>query len=262
MNKQLDMRFLEEKLDHQVDNNLLLSAIVAGKRALKIKTTSSILYFSIGVNSLNLQNYSKAEKLLKRAIMMHPNFSDAHYSLGICFLRQKDYNQASKAFKQAIDLDPTLLQAYNVYGAALFYMGDIHKATEQFEKVLEKKPQDSDANNNIGFFFLIQQRYEEAIKRFRTAITSNQDEPSTFEWLNCAMVFWHQDKKEEALEIFKKELSMIGKPEKQEVIESYKCTLLALERKALQRIGQEEKIGIEKAIAGIKWILELLENIK
>jgi len=146
-------------------------------------------------------------------------------------------------------------------------MGDFHKASEQFKKALERKLQDPDANNGMEALLLIQQRYDEALRCFKTVIDHNQDEESAYEWINWSMVFWQQEKKEEAMEIFRKGMSVIDKAsspedERQEIIKTYTRIQMTLERKILQTSEQEEKIRLEKTIAGIRWALELVEGLK
>jgi len=295
MDKQTDIRLLAQRAYHYSHQLRASSAFVNLQRILAIDPKSAGSYYEQANLSVQHRNYSKAERLYKRATIMAPYFIDAYFNWAICLAKQRKFKPASRLFQRVIELnpddlqawcelgtvlidqflfkeaigcfkrvlstDPAFFMAYAPYGQALFYIGDFEKAMEIFEKVIEVEPKNWIANNTMGLYFLIKQHYEKAISCFEIVV--NHNSAYTLSWINWSMVLLQEGKKDEAVEVFKKGMSLLNKvvdPNgREKLLELYTKTAEVLERIACQK---EEKSDFEKTIESIKWILELLQNMK
>ena len=75
----------------------------------------------------------------------------------------------STEFNKAIGIDPLFVKAYNGIAVSLDQMGEHERAQEYYQAALAIKPDLDYLYNNLGYSFLLQERYEEAAAAFEKA---------------------------------------------------------------------------------------------
>lgn len=158
-------------------------------RTLRIFLVAAIAVLFMSVNSCSLVNYfsgyvksweSKApgrDTLASnmnrfvgsvRAARGNP---DAHYLLGDFHQGRGRHREAIAAFNRAIAADPQFVKAFNGIAVSLDQMGEHERAQEYYRAALAIKPDLDYLYNNLGYSYLLQERYEEAADAFEKANT-------------------------------------------------------------------------------------------
>ncbi len=120
----------------------------------------------LGVAFLESGRPDRAILALKTATGLDPRQLASHIALAQAYLQQKDYPHAVASLKQAQTLAPQDQKVNQLLGRAL-------GAQKQYPQALEAFMQAGDeaqAYNNIGVFFFMDGRYEEAAKCFQRAL--------------------------------------------------------------------------------------------
>ena len=94
---------------------------------------------------------------------------DAHYLLGDFHQGRGRQREAITEFNKAIGIDPMFVKAYNGIAVSLDQMGEHERAQEYYQAALAIKPDLDYLHNNLGYSFLLQERYEEAAAAFEKA---------------------------------------------------------------------------------------------
>jgi tetratricopeptide (TPR) repeat protein len=123
-------------------------------------------YHLLGVSFLESGQTDRAIVALKTATGMDPRQVSSHIALAQAYLQQKKYPPAVASLKQAQTLAPQDQKINQLLGRAL-------AAQKQYPQALEaflKGGDEAQAYNNIGVFYFMDGRYEEAAKCFQRAI--------------------------------------------------------------------------------------------
>ena len=96
---------------------------------------------------------------------------DAHYLLGDYHQGRGRHRDAIEEFNKAIRIDPQFVKAFNGIAVSLDQMGEHERAQEYYLAALEIKPDLDYLYNNLGYSYLLQERYEEAADAFEKANT-------------------------------------------------------------------------------------------
>jgi tetratricopeptide (TPR) repeat protein len=122
--------------------------------------------YLLGVTYLESGRPDHAILALKMAIRDDPRQLSAYISLGQAYLQQKKYAQAAATLKQALTLAPQNKKVNHLLGRALAAQKQYPQALEAFLKAGDE----AQAYNNIGVFYFMDGRYEEAAKCFQRAL--------------------------------------------------------------------------------------------
>ena len=96
---------------------------------------------------------------------------DAHYLLGDFHQGRGRHREAIEEFNKAIRIDPLFVKAFNGIAVSLDQMGEHERAQEYYQAALAIKPDLDYLYNNLGYSYLLQERYEEAAAAFEKANT-------------------------------------------------------------------------------------------
>jgi Flp pilus assembly protein TadD len=94
---------------------------------------------------------------------------DAHYLLGDYHQGRGRHREAIEEFNKAIRIDPLYVKAFNGIAVSLDQTGEHERAQEYYQAALAIKPELDYLYNNLGYSFLLQERYEEAAAAFEKA---------------------------------------------------------------------------------------------
>ncbi len=120
----------------------------------------------LGVAFLESGRPDRAILALKTAIGLDPRQLSSHIALAQAYLQQKDYPHAVASLKQAQTLAPQNPKVNRLLGQALGAQKQYPQALEAFMRAGDE----AQAYNNIGVFFFMDGRYEEAAKCFQRAL--------------------------------------------------------------------------------------------
>jgi len=122
-------------------------------------------YHLLGVTFLESGRPERAIQSLKRATELNPRQLSSLIALSQAYLDRKEYAHAVTALKQAQALEPQSQKLNQMLGLALAGQKQYPQALEAFMKAGDE----AQAYNNIGVYYFMDGRYEEAAKCFQRA---------------------------------------------------------------------------------------------
>ena len=120
----------------------------------------------LGVAFLESGKPDRAILALNTATRLDPHQMSSHIALGQAYLQQKDYPRAAASLKLAQSLAPQNQKINQLLGQALGAQKQYPQALEAFMRAGDE----AQAYNNIGVFYFMDGRYEEAAKCFQRAL--------------------------------------------------------------------------------------------
>jgi len=205
-------------------------------------TTDSSLYQARAL--IHLQEFIRAEMVLRGYIRGHRDSSDALYLLGFVLHRRNrpaesleiythaaaitaptsddlkvvglnyvlldDYTDAIKWLNKSVELQPANKDAWYYLGRAYYSKAQLPEARTAFEKVLELHPQDTKAQTNIGLILETSGRTDAAMEAYRTAIAWQEKgaEPSEQPYVNLGNLLLEQGHAQEGIAALEKAVAM------------------------------------------------------
>lgn len=97
--------------------------------------------------------------------------ANGHYQEGISYI-ESDQQRALVSFQTALQMDPNHKQAHYALGHVHFLRGKVKLAEEQFQEAVRIDPDYSEAHNYLGQTYQREERWAEAIKEYRKALTN------------------------------------------------------------------------------------------
>lgn len=91
------------------------------------------LLTSLGICELKLKKWKEAEKAFEKALKMNSTSSLLWFNYGISLFRQKDYEKAENAFSLALRMDPPICEAYYYIGLCRDLKGDEQGALRNYK---------------------------------------------------------------------------------------------------------------------------------
>ena len=145
-----------------------------------------------------------AERLIKRSVSLDPLYADAVNNLGNCLKIQGKIEEAEETYQHAHELRPVDINPIINLGVLARSSGNLEESENWYEKALS-----IDANNTIALVCLAglqeaQGNPDDALKTYQKAL--DIDDTYTPLFVNYGKLLTRLDKKEEAAELFKKQL--------------------------------------------------------
>ena len=119
-----------------------------------------------------------------------------------------ELSQAIELYKQSLSFFPTA-EAHTFLGWAYSHQGDFTEAIEQCLRAIDTDPSYGNPYNDIGAYYIEQEKWEEAIPWLEKAMEARRYEPRHYPHFNLGRVYLHLKKTEEALEEFNKSLEIL-----------------------------------------------------
>jgi len=123
-------------------------------------------YHLLGVTLLESGKPERAIHALKTATNLDPRQLSSLIALSQAYLQRKDYRQAAITLKQAQSLDPQSPKVNRLLGQTLAAQKQYPQALEFFQKAGDE----AQAYNNIGVYYFMDGKYEDAARCFQRAI--------------------------------------------------------------------------------------------
>ncbi len=116
------------------------------------------------------ENQPAQGRILIERILKNGDSAEARMLLGATKMQAGDFAGARDDLQRATELNPQLPDVYSAYGSALLATGDTVAASAAFRKELDTNPNDFTSQLDLGVLEKQDQRYDEAMKRFRRAM--------------------------------------------------------------------------------------------
>lgn len=110
-----------------------------------------------------------------------------------------EFGEAAKDYQKSIDLDPKFIFSHIQLGVTQYKMGSIASSMATFRRCMKNFDKVPDVYNYYGELLLDQQKYQEAIEKFETAVEMEKKERLTgmnvLPLINKALALfqWKQD---------------------------------------------------------------------
>ena len=129
-----------------------------------------------------------AEAAFKKAIALRPESWFGYNAFGIFLDAHQRENEAIAQYRHAIELTPDNAALYLNLGAAYFAMGSKYyvEAEQALRKSLSLEPT-YPAYNNLGYLYILEQKYSEAAAATEKALHLNDRDYTT--WANLAFAY-------------------------------------------------------------------------
>ncbi|MEW6620519.1 MAG: tetratricopeptide repeat protein [bacterium] len=155
-------------------------------------------YFNMGMAYYLDGDTTKSIASYKKVLESEPEAIDTLNNLATIYANQGDYKKAEEMFKKVYKISPghasaknNLIQLYKIQGRYketmeldaeyakqmhiqltknYYEKGDIDHAIEEIKKVLEIDPSDIQSRRNLGSFYLLKKRYQEAKIEFNNVL--------------------------------------------------------------------------------------------
>lgn len=110
-----------------------------------------------------------------RALELNPRSADAWMARAylLVFRNPDTYAGVARAFEQAVTYDPNNAEAQHQYASMIGRLGLTPEVEARFHRALALEPKHAIAILNLGFFYLIERRYDEALQYLDSAVAIN-----------------------------------------------------------------------------------------
>ncbi|MBW0479618.1 hypothetical protein O181_019333 [Austropuccinia psidii MF-1] len=131
----------------------------------------------------------------EEALKLGPNDPDVYYHRGQVYNVTEQHRLAIRDYQRSIELDPSFIFSHVQLAVAIYKTGDVSKAMDMFKEYLIVDGQEStspEVHNYYGELLFAEQHFDEALKRFDSAIALEAKRPgprNALPWVNKALVY-------------------------------------------------------------------------
>lgn len=206
----------------------------------------AVSWNSLGDVHQTQKAYKDAEKAYQRAIDLYPTYSRPWNSLGDVYQAQERQEGVVEAYQRAIEYEPSFAWPYHSLGqiykergaymqAATYYrqaierhlrdidkavswsgLGDVHRIQERYDEAIdsyqtaiELNPADAWPYHNLGFVYKSRGSYERAITFYQQAIKRfERDQHKAISWNNLGNVYSTLDSHEDAISAYQQAIAL------------------------------------------------------
>lgn len=115
-------------------------------------------------------NRELAAQDFEQAISHNAEDPDIFYHRAQLHFILSEFNDAASDYQKSIDLDPEFIFSHIQLGVTQYKMGSIASSMATFRRCIKKFGDKSDVYNYYGELLLDQQKYQEAVEKFETAV--------------------------------------------------------------------------------------------
>ena len=101
---------------------------------------------------------------------MNKNDPDIYYHRAQLHFILSEFNEAAKDYQKSIELDKDFIFSHIQLGVTQYKMGSIASSTATFRRCIKNFDRVPDVYNYYGELLLDQQKYQDAIEKFDTAV--------------------------------------------------------------------------------------------
>jgi import receptor subunit TOM70 len=119
---------------------------------------------------LELANPDAAEADFEHALAQNKDDPDIYYHRAQLHFIKSEFGDAAKDYQKSIDLDKDFIFSHIQLGVTQYKMGSIASSMATFRRCMKNFDKVPDVYNYYGELLLDQQKYQEAIEKFDTAV--------------------------------------------------------------------------------------------
>jgi tetratricopeptide (TPR) repeat protein len=150
----------------------------AAERAIALSQSSAQAYLSLAwIYHLYDWQWKAGDAQIRQALALEPNFAEAHHLNGIALGVRGRLRDASQSFARALQLDPLSLVIHTHAALIPYFSGDFSGAEGQLRSALSMDRNFVEAHWILGWIYECQQKYEQALNEFQTAIDLSKENP-------------------------------------------------------------------------------------
>jgi mitochondrial import receptor subunit TOM70 len=148
-------------------------------KAIELQPSLTQAYIKRASMQLELGNKDAAAADFEKAMSQDENDPDIYYHRAQLHFILGEYSDAAKDYQKSIDLDTNFIYSHIQLGVTQYKLGSIASSMATFKRCIKKFENVPDVYNYYGELLLDQQKYEEAIERFETAINKERQTKPT-----------------------------------------------------------------------------------
>jgi len=164
-------------------------AEVVIKEALKRNQTCAKSWFSLGEAMSNMGKSEEAIQCYRDTLALDPSNDDAACNLGALLINNNNEEEAMQVLSQALNINPHNLDCLLNYGLVLQSLGHAEGAIQCFQKMVELKPDSKVAYINLGKIFRSKGDYLLAIDAYRNLLQLPLEDKYIFSHGSKSLVF-------------------------------------------------------------------------
>jgi len=156
-------------------------------QVLGIDSTHPQAWHGLGMVYYCQGRYEDALDHLEQSLQLDNSQAIFHYSMGLVLAKLGYLADATAAYHRAIALEPSYLDAYSQLGNVSIEIGDFTQAQTAYHQRIALSP-DWQSYVSLGRLFIAQQRIDEAIFAYKTALELHPRHPDILYALGIAFV--------------------------------------------------------------------------
>ncbi|PLW14758.1 hypothetical protein PCANC_01743 [Puccinia coronata f. sp. avenae] len=145
--------------------------------------------------NMELGSLDTAMNDFAEALKIDPNDPDVYYHRGQVYNVTEQHHLSIEDYRRSIELDPSFIFSHVQLAVATYKNGDVPKAMEMFKGYLTVDGQETsspEVHNYYGELLFAEQSFDEALKRFDSAIQLEEHRmgpKNVLPWVNKALVY-------------------------------------------------------------------------
>ena len=160
-------------------NEVMPKAKAAAQKALSLNSSLAEAHASLGMVAFWYEWDSRqAEREFKQALALNPNYATARqwYAWYLAALGRSD--EAIQEIQKALTLEPLSLVINTEVGAIHYFTGKYEGEVDPYKRALEMDPDFALARLHLGFAYLADERYDDAIQELESAVRLSDSNPT------------------------------------------------------------------------------------
>lgn len=172
------------------------------------------LYGDLGTALMKVRNYARAAWAFEKRYTLEPTAVSAYLNYGLSNMALARWDTARTALRRAIALRPQFLQSHLFLARCLVQLDSLRGAREEYETVIQladsttgkNTAEQAEAYGMIGFSYLLEKQYPQAIEMLTVATRLKDDNPQTHLWRAQALAL--SNRREEAVKEYRNVLRL------------------------------------------------------
>jgi tetratricopeptide (TPR) repeat protein len=149
----------------------MLQARDAAEKALQLDSNLAEAHASLAQITYQYDwNWQKAESEFKRALELNPDYATAHHWYSEFLSAMGRFEESRREIEAARSSDPLSLIINTAIGRLNYFAGNNDQALRKYAEVLEMESAFPLARTGLGYAFVQQKKYGDAIEEFRKSI--------------------------------------------------------------------------------------------
>jgi tetratricopeptide (TPR) repeat protein len=234
------------------------NAVTEYKKALGLNPKSALCWENLGFAYEKLGKRNYAIEAIHKSIELDPSNIDARMNMAAFYEDAKMYDKAVSEYEAVIHIDGQHHgEAYSNIARCMLEKGNVAGAKKYLNDAIVTNPANADAHWQLGnIYWKKEGKKEDALNEYKTAVSIESSTPDFYE--NYALLLEDLNKRDEAIEIWKKAMIYINEALKKEEIQA---RIDRLEKgEAVSASGIDKKQAREDSDKKAKESLEKLQQ--